>query len=173
MTLCRPNFLSVNYPLITVKNRSRLHARQIAATIWFAKALAPTHFATQDFRQKLFFLLFSAPLQKCWTNKRVAKKVCSHRRTRVGKFFGKHHTFKSAQTLAAVFFWPGCTNPSACKQLVGPRIVKCFALSGGHFITFVKPTLRQVVFQPLAHFFSAGFGLGGVCQHDVSIVAFF
>jgi hypothetical protein len=25
----------------------------------------------------------------------------------------------------------------------------------------------------LAHFFSTGFGLGGVCQHDLSIVAFF
>ena len=95
MALCRPNFLSVDHPFVTVKHCSRLDACKVAARIGLTKALAPTHFAAQNFRQELAFLFFCAPLQKRWPNKRVTKKIGTHRRASIGKFFCEHNAFEN------------------------------------------------------------------------------
>ena len=165
MALCGPHLLTIDDPLISVKYCGGLQACKVATTVWFAESLTPTHLAAQNLWQELFLLLFRSPLQQCWTNESVAKEVCAHWSLRVCELFCKHNTLQCAQTFAAVFRWPRCTNPTASEQLAWPFKVELLALFVGHFKTFVKPTLRQVLFEPGFYFNSECFGFRGVGQH--------
>ena len=165
VTLCGPHLLTVDNPLISVEYRGGLQACKVATTVWFAESLAPTHLAAQNLWQELFLLFFSSPLQQRWTNKRVAKEVCAHRSLRVCEFFCKHHTLQRAQTFAAVFRWPRCTDPTASKQLARPFKVELLTLFVGHFKTFVEPALWQVLGEPGFYFNAECFGFWGVSQH--------
>ena len=160
-----PHLLSVDDPLVTVEHCCCLEACQVATAVWFAKALAPAHLAIQNLWQKFLLLFFSTPLQQCWANKCVAKKIGAHWCLCICKLFCQHHTLQSRQTFAAVFDWPRRTNPATFKQLCWPRFVKRFARGRRHLETCIEPSLRKVGLEPGLYFSSKGLCLGGVFDH--------
>ena len=93
MTLCSPNFLSVDHPFVTVEYSGRLDTGEIATRIGFTETLSPTHLAAQNFWQELLLLFFGAVLQQRRPDERVAKKIGTHRRASIGELFGEHYTF--------------------------------------------------------------------------------
>ena len=160
-----PHLLAVDHPLVTVEHCSGFEACQVAATVWFAEALAPAHFSAQDLWKKFFLLFFCAPLQQRWPHQGVTEEVGAHRCFCICKLFCQYNALQRIEPLAAVFRWPRCTNPTAFKQLAWPFGIELLTLVSREFETVVKPALRQIGNKPRFHFFAEGFSLGCVGQH--------
>jgi hypothetical protein len=119
-TLCRPDLLSVDHPLVTVEHRLGAECREIGTGIGFAESLAPGDGAREDLGQELLLLLLGAPLQDRRSHQGVAEEVRAHRRPGIGELLGHDDGFHRGESLAAVFLGPRRADPSAAVQLAGP-----------------------------------------------------
>ncbi len=108
----RPDFLSVNDPLVSIENGACLHIGEIRTGIRFGIALTPTLFTAQNWRKKTVALLFCAVRNQC-----RAQQVFTHVIDTTGRlgprvFLGPNDLLCNRGVTAAELTGPTKTDPT-------------------------------------------------------------